>query len=82
MMTSKLWLAEDSFLHHVGGKRVLINLHRSLGSLKFKLSLLESQLNLLSEDFAFICIMQSCIVPLAILHVLELFFRRDLMIRL
>ena len=61
---------------------MLIDLHRPLGSFKLQLSLLESQLNLLPEDFALICIMRYGIVPLAVLYILEFFFRQDFMIRL
>jgi len=72
----------SSHVHHVSGERMLVDLHRPLRSFKFQLSLLEGQLNLLSEDFVLICIMRHGIVPLAIFHILELLFRRDLMIRL
>ena len=54
---------------------MLVNLHRPLRSLKFQLPLLKSQLNLLLENFAFICIMRRGIVPLAVLQILEFFFR-------
>jgi len=69
-------------VHHIGGKRMLINLHSPLRSFKFQLPLLEGQFNLLSEDLAFICIMRCGIVPLVVFHILELFFRRDLVILL
>jgi hypothetical protein len=67
-------------VHHVDGKRMLINLHRPLGSFKLQLPLLESQLNLLLEDLALVCIMGRGLVPLAVFHILELFFQRDLVI--
>ena len=61
---------------------MLVDLHRPLRSFKLQLPLLEGQLNLLPEDFAFICIMQRGVVPLAVFHILELFFRWDFVIRL
>ena len=67
-------------VHHIGGKWMLINLPRPVRSFKFQLSLLEGQLNLLSEDFALICIMRHGVVPFAALHVLEFFFRRDFVV--
>ena len=61
---------------------MLVDLHRPFRSFKLQLLLLKRQLNLLPEDFALICIMRRGIAPFAVLHVLELFFRHDLMIRL
>ena len=60
---------------------MLVNLHRPFWSFKLQFPLLEGQLNLPPEDFALICIMRCGIMPLAVLHVLELLFRWDLMIR-
>jgi len=57
-----------------------IDLHHLLGSFKFQPPLLESHLNLLSEDLTFICIMRRGIMLLEILHVLELVLRWDLVI--
>ena len=62
------------YVHHVCREWMLINLHRPFGSFKFKLPLLESQLNLLTKDFAFIRVMRGRIVPLAIFYVFELLF--------
>ena len=59
-----------------------VDLHRLLGRFKFQPPLLESHLDLLSEDFALICIMRCGIVPLAVLHILELILRQDLVVRL
>ena len=61
---------------------MLVDLHHPQRSFKLQLPLLKSQLNLLPEDFAFICIMRRDIVPLAVLHVLEFILRRDLVVRL
>ena len=57
-----------------------VNLHRLLGSFKLQPPLLESHLNLLLEDLALIGVMRCGIMPLAIFHMLELFFRWDLVV--
>ena len=59
---------------------MLINLHRPFRSSKLQLPLLESHLNLLSEDLALICIMRRGIAPLAVLHILDLVLRRDFVV--
>ena len=51
---------------------MLVDLHSFLRSFELQLPLLESHLNLLLEDLAFIYIMRRGIVPLAVPHVLEL----------
>ena len=57
-----------------------INLHRLLGCIKLDASLINSQLNLLTEYFTVICMMGDGVMPLAISLFLELFSRRESMI--
>ena len=57
-----------------------IDLHRLLGCLKLEFALLYSRLYLLTKHLALICIMRCCIVPLAVLDVLQLLIYWDLMI--
>ena len=70
----------SSHVHHIRSERMLVDFHRPLRSFKLQLPLLKSQLNLLLEDFALICVMRRGIMPLAIFHMLELFFRWDLVV--
>jgi hypothetical protein len=72
-------LTRDVFarhLSHISWEGMLINLHRLLSfgrSFKFKPPLLNSWSDLLFEDLAIIDVVRCCIVPLAILHPLQLF---------
>ena len=57
-------------IYHIGREQVPIDLHRLLGCLKLKSTLLYSRLYLLTKHFALVCVMRRCIVPFAVLDVL------------
>jgi hypothetical protein len=60
---------------------MLIDLHRLLALFYLDSPVFNSQLDLLMEDFALICIVRIGIVPLAVLFILQLFSRWNIMIR-
>lgn len=57
--------------HHVDREQVTLYLHRPLGFINLDPALFDGRLNLLSEDLAFIGVMQICVVPLAISSLLD-----------
>jgi len=69
-----------SNIYHVCWKRMPINPHRLFGCLKLEPTLLYSRLYLLTEYLALIGVMRCCIVPLAVLDILQLLICRGLMI--
>src|SRR6185312_16603151 len=69
-----------SSIYHVCWKRMPINLHRLFGCLKLEPSLFYSRLYLLTKHFALIGVMRRCIVPLAVLDILQLLICRDLVV--
>ena len=62
-------------IQHICWERMLINVHRLLSfrTIKFDSPRFNSRLQLLSKNFALIGAVRSCIVPLAIFHLLQLF---------
>jgi len=59
-------------IQHICGERMLVDLYRllSFGGIELNSPRLYSRLQLLTEHFAFICIMRCCIMPLTILDFL------------
>lgn len=60
-------------MHHVHRKRMSIDLHRPLSIIKLDSSLFDDRLDLLSENLALIGMVRSCVMPLAVLSLLQLF---------